>query len=245
MIPNFTIIGEQAFYAEDPKLSQVQGLALFLNTMWALRLIAHLASRYKGVEDKRFTKVVRDRWSGWSPVGQAAFCYLYIFVSQTVLAILINGSTIHILKNSNKEDKLKDPVVIAGTLVFAVGFIIEFFADLQMIDYEDLVPSKRPSILKTGLWKYSRHPNYFGEIICWLGIYIIACSGNSLKTGGALTIYSPLVITLLINYVTGVPLMENGKMKSKDYRIYMKETSCIVPWLPTPIEEKNRTNMLD
>ena len=69
MIPNFTIIGEQAFYAEDPKLSQIQGLALFLNTMWALRLIAHLASRYNGVEDKRFTKVVRERWSGWSPVG--------------------------------------------------------------------------------------------------------------------------------------------------------------------------------
>ena len=108
-----------------------------------------------------------------------------------------------------------------------------------------MVPSKRPSILKTGLWKYSRHPNYFGEIICWLGIYIVACSGNSLKTGGALTIYSPIVIALLVNYVTGVPLMEKGKMKSKDYRIYMKETSCVVPWLSTPVEEKNRTNMMD
>lgn len=114
-----------------------------------------------------------------------------------------------------------------------------------MIDYQDLPASKRPAILKTGLWRYSRHPNYFGEILCWLGIYIIACSGNSFKTGGAFTIYSPFVITFLLNYVTGVNIMEKGKSKSKDYRIYMKETSCMVPWLPNPINEKNRTNILD
>jgi steroid 5-alpha reductase family enzyme len=167
-------------------------------------------------------------------------------VSQAVLAMLVNGSVMHILINSTKEDKIKDdPIVITGTVVWALGFIFEFFADLQMIDYQDLPASKRPAILKTGLWRYSRHPNYFGEILCWLGIYIIACSGNSAKTGGALTIYSPLVIILLLNYVTGVPLMEQGKMKSKDYRIYMKETNSIVPWLPSPIEDKDRTSLMD
>lgn len=215
-------------------------------TMWALRLIAHLASRYKGVEDRRFTKVVRERWSGMNPASQAAFCFHYIFVSQAIYAMLVNGSAMHILVHSTKEDKIKDdPIVITGAVVWALGFLIEFFADLQMIDYQDLVPSKRPAVLKTGLWRYSRHPNYFGEILCWLGIYIIACSGNSAKTGGALTFYSPLVITFLLNNVTGVPLMEQSKMKSKDYRIYIKETNSIIPWLPCPVEDKDRKNLMD
>lgn len=98
---------------------------MFLVTMWALRLIAHLASRYKGVEDWRFSKVVRERWSGWSAIGQATFCYHYLFVGQAILAMLVNGSTMHILVNSKKEDKiLEDPVVITGTVVWFFGFII-------------------------------------------------------------------------------------------------------------------------
>ena len=134
---------------------------------------------------------------------------------------------------------------MVGAAIWTVGFAFEFFADLQLIDHQDLPQSKRPSLLKTGLWRYSRHPNYFGEILCWWGIYIIACSGNSLQTGGALTIYSPVLITVLLLGVTGVPCMEKGKAKSKEYRLYMQETSCVLPWPSSPTPEKERPKVLE
>lgn len=105
-------------------------------TMWALRLIAHLASRYKGVEDWRFKDVLRERWAGWSPAVQATFCFHYVFVTQAVVAMLIGGSAMHVLKNAKKDQKiLEDKVVIAGACIWAIGFAFEFFADLQLIDY--------------------------------------------------------------------------------------------------------------
>lgn len=81
--------------------------------------------------------------------------------------------------------------------------------------------------------------------MCWWGIYIIACSGNSLETGGALTIYSPVLITALLVFVTGVPCMERGKVKSKEYRVYMKETSCLIPWMSTPVPKEDKQKILE
>ena len=100
-------------------------------TMWALRLIAHLASRYKGVEDWRYTKIIRERWAGWSEFSKAVMCYHYLFLGQGLLSMLINASTMHILLYSTKEDKILEQwPVILGAIVWAIGFTIEFFADL-------------------------------------------------------------------------------------------------------------------
>lgn len=245
LIPAYAIVAEKFFVKNEVELSQVQMLTLFMLTMWALRLIAHLASRYNGVEDWRYTKVIRARWSGWSNFGKAIMCYHYLFVNQGILAMLVNGSTMHILKYSTMEDKLTaDPVAIAGALVWTIGFACEFMADLQMLDHKD-IPKNKGTLLKTGLWRYSRHPNYFGEIVCWWGMYIVACSGSSLRNGGQYTIYSALLITFLLNYVSGVPMLERSKMKSKEFRLYMAETSRLVPWFHRSIEGKERTKMLD
>lgn len=174
-------------------------------------------------------------------------CYHYLFMGQGILSMLNNASTMHILLHSTSEDKvLEDPIVILGAVVWTIGFIIEFMSDLQMLDHNDN-PKNKGTLLKKGMWRYSRHPNYFGEILCWWGMYIVACSGNSGKNGGAYTIYAPLLITYLLNCVSGVPMLEKrSKMKSKEFRLYMAETNRLIPWFYKTIDSKEeRTKLLD
>ena len=94
--------------------------------------------------------------------------------------------------------------------------------------------------MKTGLWRYTRHPNYFGECLLWWGIYLIACG----QPGGARTFYSSLFITLLIRFVSGVPMLERKQMKKAAFRLYMLETSCFFPMTYSPVPEEKRAALL-
>lgn len=87
-------------------------------------------------------------------------------------------------------------------------------------------PKNRGQLIKSGLWRYSRHPNYFGEALLWWGVFIIACSVEY----GWITIYAPLFITLLIRFVSGVPLLEKKYAARPEFQEYMKETNVFAPW---------------
>lgn len=87
--------------------------------------------------------------------------------------------------------------------MWLVGFLFEGIADGQMLNFK-LKKENKGKIMKYGLWKYSRHPNYFGESLMWWGIYLIACSIEK----GWIAFFSPLIITLLLRFVSGVPLLE-------------------------------------
>ena len=89
--------------------------------------------------------------------------------------------------------------------------------------------------MKTGLWRYSRHPNYFGEATLWWGIFLIA---TSIKWGWA-TFYSALTITILVRFVSGVPFLEEKYQVRRDFQIYMKETNVFVPWFHRKVDEKD------
>ena len=91
-----------------------------------------------------------------------------------------------------------------GIAVWLIGFLFEWIGDEQLkIHLADKSPGKE-KFIKWGLWRYTRHPNYFGEAIAWWGIYLIACSVE----WGFITIYAPLIITWLLRFVSGVPLLE-------------------------------------
>jgi steroid 5-alpha reductase family enzyme len=94
-------------------------------------------------------------------------------------------------------------------------------------------PKNKGGVTKTGFWRYSRHPNYFGETLVWWGFYII-----SINAGGLYTIYSAITITLLLRFISGVPLLERKQMKKEDYKVYAKETNVFVPWFINKIGEK-------
>jgi steroid 5-alpha reductase family enzyme len=83
-------------------------------------------------------------------------------------------------------------------------------------------------VITNGLWKYSRHPNYFGEALLWWGLYLITCSIPK----GWIFFFSPLIISLLLRYVSGVPLLEKHFAKNPQFQDYAKRTSIFFPWFP-------------
>jgi steroid 5-alpha reductase family enzyme len=115
---------------------------------------------------------------------------------------------------------------VLGTLMWISGFIIEATADRQLAHYLQL--ADRPKVLQMGLWKYSRHPNYFGELLQWWGIACIALQVSN----GWLGLIGPLTLSLLIIFVSGIPPIENHRARDPEYRKYQQRTSALVLWLP-------------
>jgi steroid 5-alpha reductase family enzyme len=114
----------------------------------------------------------------------------------------------------------------AGAAIWIAGFITETIADRQLGAYIRL--SKRPKVLQTGLWRYSRHPNYFGEVVQWWGIAVIALQASY----GWIGLIGPAVLTLLILFVSGIPPIEKRRAKDAAYRTYQKQTSAFIPLPP-------------
>jgi steroid 5-alpha reductase family enzyme len=116
-------------------------------------------------------------------------------------------------------------VVIAGLTVWAVGFAFEVVADNQL---KAFLRQSHGMLMRVGLWRYSRHPNYFGEVMMWWGIALIACSTPLWWVG----FIGAAIITYLISFVSGIPPAEaRGSLKS-DWQEYKRKTSILVPWFP-------------
>jgi len=125
-------------------------------------------------------------------------------------------------------------VVWFGLIIWAFGLAIESIADIQKYRFNQNKKNK-DKFINTGLWKYSRHPNYVGEILCWIGIYIFTFP--SLSTfQQIIALASPLFIVILLLFVTGLPPLEksadNKWGKQQDYKEYKRRTSILIPWLP-------------
>lgn len=187
---------------------------------WSLRLGRHLAKRiakHHPEEDSRYTKL-REVWKGrenssffWFFQAQAVSVFLLALPFQIVAAD--SASSWHILH-------------ILGAVIAACGLIGEALADKQMANFKASDPDPT-SICQNGLWKYSRHPNYFFESIIWTGIFIFAAG----SPWGWTTIYAPVTITFLLLKVTGIPPTEASALKRKGeaYREYQRTTSPFIP----------------
>lgn len=187
---------------------------------WGTRLSIRIFKRNFGKgEDWRYKKW-REEWGGLF----LARSYMQVFMLQGLFLIL-NIFPVLII-NSAPEIQLKW-TDFAGVLVWLAGFFFEAVADYQL-DLFVNNPGNRNKILDTGLWKYSRHPNYFGEALMWWGIFI---AGLSVPHGWA-GIIGPVTITLLIRFVSGVPLTEKFMEKIEGFDAYKKKTNIFVPWLP-------------
>ena len=115
-----------------------------------------------------------------------------------------------------------------GMVLFALGFGFEAVGDHQLERFK-AVPSNRGLVLDRGLWRYTRHPNYFGDATLWWGQYVIAAS----TPGGWLTVLSPTVMSFLLMRVSGVTLLEDGLKASKPgYQTYISRTPAFFPWFP-------------
>lgn len=212
LIPNTILVLDKVYRPEfeggeapgKDAVSIKEWVLLGLIAVWSIRLAVHIGSRHKG-EDYRYV-MIRKRWAHRGPFLRFLFSYLYIFGMQGLFSMVNNGSAIHIMWFSKKTDVL-GCWEIAGIVVWVIGQFFEIVGDCQLTAHRN-DESKRGTIITSGLWRITRHPNYFGECFSWWGIYLMAIGGESGKHGGVYTFYSCLFITLLIRYVSGVAMLE-------------------------------------
>lgn len=186
-------------------------------SIWALRLVIHITWRNFGKpEDYRY-QAMRKKWGP----NQKRNAYFKVFMLQLVLLYIIVFAAI-----STQMPFANGPYLYGGVLLFLVGLLFESISDEQLRRF---VLTKKPGqIMTQGLWAYSRHPNYFGEATLWWGIYFIAIGFNA----PLWTIISPLTITGLVRFVSGVPLLEKRYEGNLAYEDYKKKTSIFIPMFP-------------
>lgn len=197
----------------------IQILALVLTIVWGGRLSLHITMRnIKKSEDSRYS-VYREKWgdSFWQQV------YIKIFLVQGVLILVISLPVIAILSTSTDEIT---PLTIVGFTVWIFGILFEAASDYQLRRFLKKRAGKN-EIMQDGLWRYSRHPNYFGESTTWLGAALVA--GSVGRWWGFIGF---AVITILVTKVSGIPLLENRYKSGKAYQNYAKRTSVFIPLPP-------------
>ncbi|MCJ7530722.1 MAG: DUF1295 domain-containing protein, partial [Anaerolineales bacterium] len=115
-----------------------------------------------------------------------------------------------------------------AVLIWAYGFFFEAMGDLQLARFK-ANPANKSQVMNSGVWRYTRHPNYFGDATQWWAYYLIAASAN----GGVWTIFSPIIMTTLLLRVSGVALLEKSLTETwPAYKEYIETTSAFIPWLP-------------
>lgn len=191
-----------------------------LVSIWGLRLAWHINVRHRGKpEDVRYANWRKD-WKKWFVLRS----YLQVFLLQGVMLFIISLPILIINKNAGVGFGILD---LTGILVWILGFIFESVGDMQLSQFIKN-PANKGKLMQAGLWKYSRHPNYFGEVAQWWGIWLIALGVPS----GLLGVVGPITITLLILFVSGVPLFEKKYAGRADFAEYKKRTSIFIPLPP-------------
>ena len=176
----------------------------------AIRLWIYLLIRILKIKkDNRFDEMRNNRKK-----------FIKFWLLQWISVAIISTSLL--LSTSND-------VWIFWIIIRAVGLLIESFADYQKFQF---ILNKKIWFIQTWIWKYSRHPNYFGEIICWIGVYI-ATLPNLIGVNKIIALISPVFIIILLLFVSGVPLLEKSAKKKwgtdNKYKEYVKKTSIIIP----------------
>lgn len=197
-------------------------LVLVLVTVWGLRLSIYLALRNIGKgEDFRY-KEFRQNY------GQERywwFSYFQTFILQGVL-IMIVSLPLYGIHIANQSTNLNEFDYI-GIIIWLVGFTFEAGGDFQLARFKG-DPKNKGKVLNTGFWKYTRHPNYFGDSAVWWAFAIF-----SIAAGSYWQIIGSIVMTLLIIKVSGVALLEKTLNNTKpQYREYIQKTSSFFPWFP-------------
>jgi steroid 5-alpha reductase family enzyme len=196
-------------------------LVLALGAAWALRLALHIAWRHRGEPEDRRYRAIRARHEP----GFAWKSLYLVFLLQALLASVV-ALPLSAAVTSRAPWGVLDAV---GVALFAAGLAVETIADAQLARFK-ADPGHRGQVLAQGLWRYSRHPNYFGEFCVWWGAWLIAAGA-----GAWWTVVSPLLMTVLLLKVSGVRLLEKDIGERRPaYRAYIRRTPAFFPWRPRP-----------
>lgn len=216
------VISAWIYFVLTPEgLETRKWLIVTLTTIWGLRLSLHILRRNWGKgEDFRYRKWREENGSKWWWLS-----FFKVFLLQGVLMWIISTPLLAAQVNPTPNKLIW--LDYLGIGLWIIGFYFETIGDLQLAHFK-ADPANKGRILKTGLWRYTRHPNYFGDAAQWWGFYLIAVAG-----GGFWTIFSPVLMTILLRRVSGVTLLEKTLQDTKPgYKEYIETTNAFIPWFP-------------
>ncbi|NIM01568.1 MAG: DUF1295 domain-containing protein [Acidobacteria bacterium] len=197
-------------------------LVLALVSVWGLRLAAHILARSLGKdEDYRYREMrsKHDRRFWWVSL-------FTVFLFQGLLITLISAPLLQAIRSPSPAGWTGFD--LAAAALFAFGFLFEAVGDLQLSRFR-ADPSNRGKVLRHGLWRYTRHPNYFGDAVVWWSFFFFALA----TPGSVWTIYSPVLMTFLLLKISGVGLLEKKLHRTRsEYVDYVETTNAFVPWFP-------------
>jgi len=186
--------------------------------IWGLRLTLYIYQRNKGKgEDFRYRQW-RETWKNFTLRS-----FLQIFMLQGLFLYIISYPIWYINGSYNEPLSSLDTV---GLVIFGIGFLFEVIGDMQLA-YFKLNPENKGKLMVSGLWRFTRHPNYFGEALIWWGLWVYALSIPM----GWITIISPITITILLRFISGVPMLEKKMSQHPDWPAYASRTAPFVPFI--------------
>jgi steroid 5-alpha reductase family enzyme len=205
------VIVSWVLFVKNPSFKTMFLLVMML--FWGVRLSSYLFIRIIVIgKDKRFDGIREDFFS---------FARFWLLQAVSIFIILL--PSIIVFGNTSPFSIWS----LLGIIVWMKGFTIESIADMQKFIFKQ---KNKDGFMKEGLFRYSQFPNYFGEMLVWLGIYLY--SVPYLSGFGFLSVISPVFIAVLLLFVTGIPPLKKGYKKKygKEYERYERQTSLLVPW---------------
>jgi len=218
--PLFFLVAALLAFLASPERGMVAWIALLLTTLWATRLFLHLLFRNWGKQEDRRYAEIRTRFNPgfeWKSI-------FVIFWFQGFIAWVVS-SPIYMVARSDEGISVFHLFPIT---LWLVGLIFETISDQQLVTFQRRAEHSN-KVLMTGLWRYTRHPNYFGEFCIGWSFYLL-----SFMSGAWWTIYAPILMTYLLLRFSGITRMEDGIEKRRPgYKKYSDRTSAFFPWPPS------------
>ncbi|MGC9346964.1 MAG: DUF1295 domain-containing protein [Anaerolineae bacterium] len=218
--PGFVLANWIYFALGDGAVTRSWFISILV-TIWGLRLGGYILWRNSGKgEDFRYRRWREESMASWWWAS-----LFKIFLLQGLLMWIVSAPLV-VVHAAGGPTKLiwLDGIAVA---LWGAGFLFEAIGDLQLARFK-VDPANEGQVLDRGLWRYTRHPNYFGDAVQWWAYYLIA-----IVSGGAWTIFSPILMTVLLVRVSGAALLERSLKDTKPaYREYIESTSAFVPWFP-------------
>ncbi|MGY2743111.1 DUF1295 domain-containing protein [Arthrobacter sp. UYCu723] len=194
-------------------------LLLALVAVWGIRLAVHIGLRARGGhEDQRYVDMLSS-----APGSRDNYALRRVYLPQAVVLFFVSLTVQVGMFSTGSLGWL----AVLGVLLWIVGFVFETVGDWQLAQFK-ADPAKRGTVLNTGLWRYTRHPNYFGDAAVWAGLFLVAAD----SWPGVLTILSPALMIWTLAGKTGKPLTEKAMSARPGYKEYIESTSGFLPLPP-------------
>lgn len=208
-------------YVLDSEKDTLMHILLILIALWGLRLSVRIFVRNMHKDEDYRYKQWRTQWGSWFYIRS----YFQVYLLQGFLMILVGYPVVHASIYGGTSDV--SVLTLLGILVWCIGYFFEVVGDWQLDQFIKSKPAQG-SILKTGLWKFTRHPNYFGEVTMWWGIWLLVAS----LPVSYLALISPITITFLILKVSGIPMLEKRFEGNPAFEEYKRKTNAFFPGKP-------------